>query len=324
MRCRNKFGMTKNRENMIPYFVIDQITLGPIKLYTWGLFVGLGFGAGYLWFYYLARQKELAPAKIAGLALAIFAGAILGAKILAWALAGGGAMFMGGLLGAIVCGWKYVKILNSPHPNPLLCKERENLPLLKGEKERGLSFWRVADLLVLPTLLGVGIGRIGCILINDHQGAITNLPWGILWPDGIARHPVGIYEMLLGFGLLAVFWWMRKKIKIMSLRGVAGGPLKSIVIPGLTRDPGLNSGLDSRPFCIRICDFRGNDREEGILFLLFLFFYSTLRFFLDFARVSSGPLVDPRWGILSVSQWLALGIIFIVGFYWGSRKRAGY
>ena len=104
---------------MIPYFVIDQITLGPIKLYTWGLFVGLGFGAGYLWFYYLARQKELAPAKIAGLALAIFAGAILGAKILAWALAGGGAMFIGGLLGAIVCGWKYVKILNSPHPNPV-------------------------------------------------------------------------------------------------------------------------------------------------------------------------------------------------------------
>ncbi|MEK7160914.1 MAG: prolipoprotein diacylglyceryl transferase family protein, partial [Patescibacteria group bacterium] len=141
---------------MIPYFVIDQIILGPIKLYTWGLFVGLGFSAGYLCFYYLARKENLAPAKIAGLALAIFAGAMLGAKILAYVLAGGGAMFMGGLIGAIVCGVLYVLSVQ-------------------------LNFWRIADLLVLPTVLGIGLGRIGCILINDHQGAITSLPWGILW-----------------------------------------------------------------------------------------------------------------------------------------------
>lgn len=251
---------------MIPYFVIDQIVLGPINFYTWGLFVGLGFSVGYLWFYYLARKEDLAPKKIAGLALAIFFGAILGAKFLAWALAGGGAMFMGGLVSAIICGALYV----------LLVK---------------LDIWKIADLLVLPTLLGIAIGRLGCALINDHQGAITSLPWGILWPDGILRHPVAIYESLTALGLLAVFWWVRVNVTN-----------KNIVILGLTRDP----GLDSR--------FRGNDRKYGISFLLFLISYSFIRFFLDFTRASSGPLADPRWGSLSVSQWLALGIIFMVLF----------
>ncbi|HRY52803.1 MAG TPA: prolipoprotein diacylglyceryl transferase [Candidatus Portnoybacteria bacterium] len=224
---------------MIPYFIIDQINLGPVKLYTWGLFVGLGFSLGYILFYFLAKKTDLAPEKIMSLALALFVGAILGAKALAWALVSGGAMFMGGLLGAIIFGWLGVKLLK-------------------------LDFWQIADLLVLPAALGIGIGRIGCALINDHQGAITSLVWGILWPDGIIRHPVAIYESLVGFGMLAVFWFLRKRLA-----------------------------------------------QSGQLFLVFLASYSLIRFFLDFTRVASGSLADPRQGIFSISQWLA-GIIFII------------
>lgn len=224
---------------MLPYFVLDQINIGPIKLYTWGLFVGLGFSAGYLLFYYLARRENLSPGKIIGLALAIFIGGILGAKGLAQIAAGSGAMFMGGLLGAILVGGIFVKI-------------------------SGLDFWRTADLLALPTLLGIGLGRIGCFLINDHQGAITGLPWGILWPDGVLRHPVAIYEFLAAFGLLAALWIFRKKIN-----------------------------------------------SSGQLFLIFLASYSFIRFFLDFARASTGLLADPRWGALSMSQWLA-GVVFLI------------
>ncbi len=253
---------------MLPYFVLDQINLGPIKLYTWGLFVGLGFSAGYLLFYHLARREGLAPIKIAGLALAIFIGAILGAKALAVALASGGAMFMGGLAGAIICGWLYV----------LLVK---------------LNLWSIADLLVLPTVLGIGIGRIGCILINDHQGAITNLPWAILWPDGVLRHPVGIYESLVGFGLFGIFWFLQKKIWS----------------PGFSQRQSLPEGGTPK-------------LKTGSIFLLFLISYSIIRFLLDFTRVSSGPLADPRWGILSISQWLALLLLTFVLVLFISGKTA--
>ena len=251
---------------MIPYIVINQFNLGPLTLYTWGLFIGLGFSAGYLLLLHLvypardnisggARKKDLAPERMAGLALAIFFGGVLGAKALPIALLPGGffnnldllfsqhsgAMFMGGLVGTIICGVLYVLLVR-------------------------LDLWRVADLLVLPTLLGIAVGRIGCVLINDHQGAVTNLPWGILWPDDIIRHPVGIYEALLGFGLLAVFWWIIKKKFVAT---------------------------------------------SGCVALGFLAIYSISRFFLEFIRQSQGLLADPRWGALSVSQWL-VAIIFII------------
>ncbi|MBU2037072.1 prolipoprotein diacylglyceryl transferase [Patescibacteria group bacterium] len=303
---------------MIPYFVIDQIVLGPIKLYTWGLFVGLGFSAGYLLFYYLvyparnevaggARRVDLSPAKITGLALTIFVGAILGAKILAVAFlpsaswqaiftAHSGASFMGGLVGAIVCGWGYIKIFNSLHLEipPKLSLALANPPFLKGGAG-GLNFWAITDLMVLPIALGIGIGRIGCVLINDHQGAITSLPWGILWPDGLARHPVAIYEALVGFGLLAMFWWIRRKLFVHKKMSVI--PAKAGI---QDPEPGsrLKAGMTKK-------------RKDGRLFLLFLIAYSALRFLLDFTRASSGPLADPRWEILSVSQWLAL-VIFLI------------
>ena len=287
---------------MLPYFVLDQINLGPIKLYAWGLFVGLGFSAGYLLFYYLAKREGFAPTKIAGLAMAIFVGAILGAKILAVAqLPGGffnninllfsqhsGAMFMGGFVGAILFGWLYVRWTKWPS---------------FAEASEGKNFWAIADLLVLPIALGIGVGRIGCALINDHQGAITTLPWGILWPDGVFRHPVGTYESLVGFGLFGIFWLLF--FSPPQLRGRLRGGGVNLKNQHLT--PALSSSEE-----------RG---KEGQPFLLFLISYSLIRFFLDFTRVSSGPLADPRWGILSASQWMAI-VIFTVSalfLWWGFR-----
>jgi phosphatidylglycerol:prolipoprotein diacylglycerol transferase len=186
-------------------------------------------------------------------------------------------MFMGGLIGAIICGGIYIKIVK-------------------------LNFWQIADLLVFPTLLGIGLGRIGCILINDHQGAITSLPWGILWPDGIVRHPVAIYESLTAFGLLVVFWALRKYFIYSSSESCKAGRVEKF----------NNQVLDSAPL-------RSNNKV-GQLFLLFLFSYSALRFFLDFTREASGPLVDPRQGLFSISQWIA-GVILLISFVLFVYKR---
>jgi prolipoprotein diacylglyceryltransferase len=54
------------------------------------------------------------------------------------------------------------------------------------------------DLLVLPTIAAMCIGRIGCFLAGpvDHTaGDPTNLPWGIAIADGVRRHPVALYEI---------------------------------------------------------------------------------------------------------------------------------
>jgi prolipoprotein diacylglyceryltransferase len=49
----------------------------------------------------------------------------------------------------------------------------------------------------LPFAVGVAIGRIGCFLsgLDDFtHGTATALPWGHDFGDGVARHPVQLYE----------------------------------------------------------------------------------------------------------------------------------
>jgi phosphatidylglycerol:prolipoprotein diacylglycerol transferase len=51
----------------------------------------------------------------------------------------------------------------------------------------------------LPLAVGIAVGRIGCFfagLPDFTYGTPTGAPWGIDFGDGIARHPVQLYESL--------------------------------------------------------------------------------------------------------------------------------
>jgi len=50
---------------------------------------------------------------------------------------------------------------------------------------------------VAPLAIGIAVGRLGCFFsgLPDYTyGTPTSLPWGVDFGDGIARHPVQIYE----------------------------------------------------------------------------------------------------------------------------------
>jgi len=60
----------------------------------------------------------------------------------------------------------------------------------------------------LPLAVGVAVGRIGCYLagLDDFTyGTPTDLPWGHDFGDGIARHPVQLYEGAAMAGFAAVY-----------------------------------------------------------------------------------------------------------------------
>jgi len=64
------------------------------------------------------------------------------------------------------------------------------------------------DRFVTPILVGLIIGRIGCVIAGLHDdtyGMPTTLPWGIDQGDAVARHPTAIYDMLFASGLLLAF-----------------------------------------------------------------------------------------------------------------------
>jgi hypothetical protein len=77
--------------------------------------------------------------------------------------------------------------------------------------------------------LGVAIGRLGCFfagLPDDTYGVPTRLPWGVDLGDGVARHPVQLYESASMAAFLIVFllglkarapWAMRRGFYAMCV-----------------------------------------------------------------------------------------------------------
>ena len=87
--------------------------------------------------------------------------------------------------------------------------------LLGGRAGVEWAKWRVGlrqstgDALVMPLLLGMAIGRVGCLLAGPGDqtwGGPSDLPWAIDPGDGVTRHPTPVYDMiflaLLGLSLL--------------------------------------------------------------------------------------------------------------------------
>ena len=61
---------------------------------------------------------------------------------------------------------------------------------------------------VAPLALGIAVGRLGCFFagLPDYTyGTPTALPWGVDFGDGIARHPVQLYESAAMFAFLLVY-----------------------------------------------------------------------------------------------------------------------
>jgi phosphatidylglycerol---prolipoprotein diacylglyceryl transferase len=100
----------------------------------------------------------------------------------------GGKTIVGGLLG----GWLSVEIT---------------------KKFAGIQT-RTGDLFVIPLCIGIGVGRVGCLLgglADDTYGNPTGLSWGVDFGDGIARHPTQAYEIVFLSALAWAFLYLKKR-----------------------------------------------------------------------------------------------------------------
>jgi len=87
------------------------------------------------------------------------------------------------------------------------------------------------DLLALPLVVGIAVGRIGCFLsgLTDRTyGTATSLPWGVDFGDGLARHPTQLYEVAFLAGLGALL------VASTSRLDVAGDRFKAFMLSYLT------------------------------------------------------------------------------------------
>jgi phosphatidylglycerol:prolipoprotein diacylglycerol transferase len=173
--------------------------LGPLVLHPHWIFESLAYTAGFYLYRRLRQQR----------------GDVIDSRSRLWVLA---AAVLGGFAGSRILSAFEDPLFLANHwtePHVLLGGKTIVGGLVGGliavESIKRLRGIRVAtgDLLALPLVLGIAVGRIGCFLSgveDESYGLPTGLPWGVNFGDGIARHPTQVYEVifLAGLGALLV------------------------------------------------------------------------------------------------------------------------
>jgi phosphatidylglycerol---prolipoprotein diacylglyceryl transferase len=138
---------------------VHPVLIGP--LHTFGVMVLLGVLAGLWWIRHDAPRLRLDPEDTASLTVEIFLAGLIGSRIMfvmqnweayaengwwnVFAIWKGGLVWYGGLLAAL--------------PAAVWRMRRYGFPVL-----------RTCDLITPGTMLGLGIGRIGCLMAGDDHG----------------------------------------------------------------------------------------------------------------------------------------------------------
>jgi phosphatidylglycerol---prolipoprotein diacylglyceryl transferase len=182
--------------------------IGSFNLYTYGLFVALGFMTA-IW----VSQKNAAPhgipaQEISDIFFVILVSGILGARLLyvginfeeyktnwldIFKIWNGGLVFFGGFLGAAAASFVYFKI-------------------------KDLNVWKTADILSPGIALGHAVGRIGCFFAGCCYGKACDLPFAIkftnpesLAPLGVYLHPTQVYSVFSNLFLFFILLFVQKK-----------------------------------------------------------------------------------------------------------------
>lgn len=180
---------------MIPFFQLTVIPIGPLRIQVWGLFVALGIVAAVAVGRRVAMKRGLDRDVFLDFASWTIIGALLGARLFhafayepaafiadpaklirVWE---GGMSSFGGFIGAAAGAIAYARL-------------------------RRIAFRAYAEPACFAFPLGYGIGRIGCFLIHDHPGTLSNSILAVDFRDG-SRLDHGLLLSLTGFAIFAFF-----------------------------------------------------------------------------------------------------------------------
>ncbi|MBI5417326.1 prolipoprotein diacylglyceryl transferase [Candidatus Poribacteria bacterium] len=189
------------------------LKLGPFAIYTYGLFVAIGFLCAIMLSIKLGEKEQISEDTIMSLCLWILVFSIAGARIFyviqnisyyadnpleIIQVYKGGLVFYGGFIGGTLIAIWYTN-------------------------KHKLSLWNISDILAPGIAIGEGIGRIGCLFRGCCFGKETTLPWAITFPhDSLASwaygddhhiHPTQIYASLLNIIIFIFLYFYFKKRK---------------------------------------------------------------------------------------------------------------
>lgn len=255
----------------ISYDPLVRIHLGPVAVSPHGIFTAVGFAAGAQLLLPEARRRGITDEVTRALLTRAAVGAIVGARsfyvinnfsqygspaewVRIWE---GGISLLGGIFGAV-----------------LAC-----LPLWRRHR---IGFFAIMDAAVPGVALGIAVGRVGDLIIADHLGAPTSLPFGFRCPE------------------------------VVDVGRTVGSPCPPGEVVHLTALYDMGAAA-----CVLVVllIYRRRSRTEGELTLLAGVAYGLGRLAFDFLRE------DVRRLGLTGSQWVALVVVSVALFLLRRRRR---
>lgn len=187
------------------------VQIGPIVIYSYWLFAGIGFLCGVLMFTHLARIKRLQMNFIYHYSFSIFLWGLVGARLLfvfrnfplyfpdfstqsflsvlyIWDK---GLSLLGALIGILV-----------------------SLVYFSYKENEQTKKW--LDILTISIISGLVIGNIGAFLDGSSYGRETNLPWGMVFESpsikyAVPIHPVQLYAALYSLIIVVILYFLYRK-----------------------------------------------------------------------------------------------------------------
>jgi phosphatidylglycerol---prolipoprotein diacylglyceryl transferase len=180
----------------------------------------------------------------------------------------GGFTFYGGLIGATAGAWWLFR--------------RDRFP-----------FWKATDMGAMMVPIGLGYGRLGCLLAGCCFGKTTDSPWALVFPPGSP----------------ASDWQAREGMLHSHLQHSLP------VHPTQLYEAGGAFGLAA----LGILYLHRNKRYDGHVFAVFLAGYALLRFAIEFFRSDDRGAL----GYLSTSQWIAIVMLLCALLLHYKRRATG-
>lgn len=117
-----------------------------------------------------------------------------------------------------------------------------------GCRIHGVSVLTIMNCTAVAGAVGQSLGRVGCFLVGDDYGMVTDLPWGVAFPQGAPPtlehvHPTQIYEILWLLPVAALLWRRRHVSPFLFGEYIAANGLGRIFIEMLRINPQVAFGL---------------------------------------------------------------------------------
>lgn len=187
------------------------VEIGGFPIYSYGFLLLLAFVGAIVTLIWLGGRQGHSRDEMVEMAL--------------WAILIG---IAGSRLGYVLQNMSYY----AQHPLEILNLRQGGMTLITGLilgavalavyfRRKGVPFMNVLDLVSAPGLVGMAIGRIGCVLHGCCYGKLCDGPLALTYPEGALgagvpggpRHPVQLYEMGLDLLLLAFIIWYLPRVK---------------------------------------------------------------------------------------------------------------